>query len=92
MAIKNTDNNYARLLIVDAPKLQLNKKEFILETSKDEASRNTPTEYTRPVFSRVNLSGNWNVTIDGSTTLDAIATEAYRCLKLENAYSDWSDV
>ncbi len=94
MALQNdTTSEYARILVKDTAEFNLDNKVFVVQTYKDESTRNNPGQYDKPIYHQHNFSANWNLSITGTSSLNDISDEAYRCLKLETKYSSgWSDV
>ena len=94
MALKNnTDNSYLRISIKDEHPTNIGLRVFVLEHHRDEGARQSPTDFDKVKENSVNLASGWNLTVDGSTTLDEIVSEAYRVLKtLPEFSSGWTDV
>lgn len=101
MALLNTSTGqelsgcYLRVCVADTSPVNLASKHFNFELSKDEAARNDNGVFKpKQQFIDFSFAEVWSLAITGATTLDAIATEAYSCLKLTEEYgasSDWVD-
>ena len=93
MALQNdTDNSYLRVVLTDTP-VDLKNKVFVMELHKDSSTRDNPSKFDKAIYDKVDVAENWSLDLTGDKTLDEIASEAYRCIKLEPAFaSGWSDV
>lgn len=87
-------NAYARVVGRDTAPVNLETKSFVLQISRDEATRNNTTEFDKPKYLELSFRNVWGLTILGTTTINEIITEVYRCLKLIHPEfsNDWEDV
>ncbi len=97
MAFKNTSNNqYLRFLIKEAGALKgMDSLTFFAEISRNEASRNSPDEFTKPIPMRITFTPEeWELVKAGATSFDDISKECYRCLRLREGFNlggEWED-
>ncbi len=86
--IKAGTNEYLRFLIKDATdNIDLKNYRFWAEISKDKDTRETKPKYSIPEFIHFDFSQKWTLNIKGSTSLDDISKECYRCLETEPGFT-----
>jgi len=85
-SINSNTGEYLRVMLKDSSQINLFNKQFIAEVSRDKAMRDNKAKFDQPEYIKFGFKERWNLEITGTTKLDHIADEFYRCLALEDGF------
>jgi len=84
--IKIGTGEYLRVVFKDSGHIDLFRKQFYAEVSRNKSMRDNKEKYDQAEWVRFNFADRWNLTIDGDTTVNQIIGEIYRCISLEPGF------